>query len=150
MNEDKSFLGTGWSFPPTFEKSSENKVLMVSDETDIMQSLEILMSTNPGERIMFTEYGCDVRSFLFESISTTRIHFLKELIRTAITNYEPRIELHEVQVDVSEYLEGVIKIGLDYTIEVSNTRFNLVFPYYKVEGTDIPTIYKKEITQISS
>ncbi len=150
MNEDKSFLGKGWSFPPTFEKSSTNKVEMVSNETDIMQSLEILMTTAPGERVMFTEYGCDVQAFLFESISTTRIHFLKELIRTAIVNYEPRIILNEVHVDITKYLDGIVRIGLDYSIEVSNTRFNLVFPYYKQEGTDIPQLYKKEITQISS
>lgn len=149
MNEDKSFLGKGWSFPPTFEKSANTGVMMVANEHDIAESLEILMSTAPGERIMFTEYGCDIQSFLFESISTTRIHFLKELIRTAIINYEPRVELYEVHVDISQYLDGIVKIGLDYTIETSNTRFNLVFPYYKLEGTDIPKMYKKELTRIS-
>ncbi|WP_340198808.1 GPW/gp25 family protein [Ascidiimonas sp. W6] len=149
MYDDKSFLGQGWSFPPTFEKSFNSGVVMVSDEKDIMESLEILMTTNPGERVMLPEYGCGIQSFLFDSISNTKIHFLKELIRTAILNYEPRIELHEIHIDISEYLEGIVKIGLDYSIEVSNTRFNLVFPYYKVEGTDIPEMYQKEITKIS-
>lgn len=149
MLDDQSFLGTGWSFPPTFEKSINPGVVMVSDEEDIIQSLEILMTTNPGERIMVPEYGCDIQSFLFDSISTSKIHFLKELIRTAILKYEPRIELNEIHIDASEYLEGIVKIGLDYRIEQSNTRFNLVFPYYKVEGTDIPTMYTKKVTKIN-
>ena len=147
MEKDDSFLGRGWSFPPTFHNYGEGSVEMVSKEEDIKQSLEILLNTTAGERIMLPEYGCDLHSFLFESISTSKMHFLKELIRTAIVRYEPRIELNDVIIDHSYYQDGIIRVKLDYTIETTNTRFNLVFPYYKVEGTDIPQLFHNQVTQ---
>lgn len=138
-----SFLGKGWSFPPTFEKNSATRIEMVQDEVDIEQSLQILMTTSLGERVMLPEFGCDLFSYLFAPISNTRIFFIKELITAAITNYEHRIELHEVYVDYKDYLNGIIRIGLNYSIIMTNTRFNLVFPYYKAEGTDIPQLYSR-------
>ena len=147
MANDNSFLGRGWSFPPTFNKLAVGGVEMVEKEIDIKQSLEILLNTTKGERIMLPNYGCDLQSFLFESISNTKMHLLKELIRTSILTYEPRINLNNVIIDHADYLEGIIRVKLDYTIETTNTRFNLVFPYYKVEGTDIPQLFQKHVTQ---
>ena len=146
MNK-KSFLGTGWSFPPTFHNSGNVGIEMVENELDIRQSLEILLSTGVGERIMLPEYGCDLQAYLFDSISNSKIHFLKDLITTAIINYEPRIELNKLTIDHSDYQEGIIRISIDYTIETTNTRDNMVFPYYKVEGTDIPQRYQKQVSQ---
>lgn len=143
-NKDKSFLGQGWSFPPTFSSISGGSI-MVSEEEDIKQSLEILLGTTIGERIMLPEYGCDLHKYLFESITTSKTHFLQELIRTAIIHYEPRIDLEEIKIDHSNYLDGIIRIELDYSIQTTNTRFNLVFPYYKVEGTNIPQLYHQQV-----
>ncbi len=147
MDDTKSFLGTGWGFPPTFHKENRIGVAMVSNEKDIEQSLHILLNTVIGERLMVPQYGCDLYTYLFESISNSRIHLIKEVIKTAIIKYEPRIKLHQVLLDESDYLDGVIKIKLDYTIPLTNTRFNMVFPYYKVEGTDIPRLYQKQIRE---
>lgn len=147
MAKDNSFLGKGWSFPPTFHNGVTVGVEMVENELDIKQSLEILLNTSLGERIMLPEYGCDLQMFLFESISNSKMHFLKEMIRTAVVRFEPRIELNDVIIDHSDYQEGIIRVKLDYTIETTNTRFNLVFPYYKEEGTNIPQLYHKQVTQ---
>ena len=148
MNKDKSFLGRGWGFPPTFSKLGEVGIVMVEDEEDIKQSLEILLSTGLGERMMLPNYGCDLQSYLFEPTSNSQIYFLKELITTAIINYESRIELNDVLIDHTDYQDGVIRIKVDYTIERTNTRFNLVFPYYKMEGTNIPQLYHKQVAQL--
>jgi phage baseplate assembly protein W len=144
------FLGTGWSFPPTFHKERSLGVEMVSNERDIQQSLHILLNTKLGERIMTPRYGCDIYTYLFDTISNSRVHVITEMIRTAILRYEPRIKLIKVYVDESEYLDGVIKINLDYRIPHTNNRFNLVFPYYKIEGTDIPKLFKKTPKQPTS
>ena len=144
---NRSFLGRGWGFPPTFSGFAKEGVKMVENEQDIRESLEILIGTRLGERTMLPEYGCDIHSYLFDSISTSKMNFVKELIRTAILLYEPRIELHDVFIDHKKYLDGIIKINIDYSIETSNTRFNLVFPYYREEGTGIPMLYHKQVTQ---
>jgi len=118
METDNSFLGRGWSFPPTFHNYGNSGVVMVEKEEDIKQSLEILLNTSLGERIMLPEYGCDLQSFLFESISNSKIYLLKEMIRSAIIHYESRIELNDVIIDHSDYQDGIIRIKLDIVIIV--------------------------------
>lgn len=141
-----SFLGRGWSFPPTFSKDG---VDMVAAEEDIEQSLHILLTTNLGERIMLPDYGSDLYAYLFEEISTSKTYFIQEVIAKAIINYEPRIELIDVTIDQTEYLDGIVRIKVNYCIRSTNTRFNLVFPFYKTEGTVIPNLYSKTVIQNS-
>ena len=74
--KEKSFLGTGWNFPPTF-KNQTGTIEMVSDENDIFQSLQILLSTELKERIMRSDYGCDLNALLYESITITLLTKIK-------------------------------------------------------------------------
>jgi phage baseplate assembly protein W len=131
-----SFLGTGWSFPPSFNKNLK-KVVMLSDEEDIQSSLHILLTTRLGERVMQPTYGCNLDTLVFESLTSTFKSYIRDLVKTAILYHEPRIKLNKVELDDSRDLEGVILISVDYTVRTTNTRFNYVFPYYKNEGTDI-------------
>ena len=131
-----SFLGTGWSFPPHFDASS-GVVEMTSDEQDIQLSLQILLSTRKGERVMEPGYGCNLDELVFEPMTTTFKSYIREMVRTAILYYEARIDLNLVKIDDSRETEGVILIILDYTVRTTNSRFNFVYPYYKKEGTEI-------------
>lgn len=136
MEINESFLGTGWSFPPSFDKTNKF-VRMSSDEADIMESLQVLLSTRPGERILVPGYGCSLESLLFESINLTLTTQITELIRTAILYYEPRIDLESVTLDETYILDGRIDIMLDYRIRTTNSRQNMVYPFYRIEGNDI-------------
>ncbi|MGA2823054.1 MAG: GPW/gp25 family protein [Bacteroidales bacterium] len=131
-----SFLGTGWSFPPAFDKITDS-VEMTSDELDIQRSLQILLTTRPGERVMQPDYGCNLDEMVFEPMTTTFKTHIREMVKTAILYYEPRIELNKIEIDDSQETEGVILVIIDYTVRTTNTRFNYVFPYYKKEGTEI-------------
>jgi len=133
---DDSFLRTGWSFPPTFD-NKRGETAMLSNVADIESSLHILLSTRLGERVMQPNYGCNLDDLMFESLTLTFKSFIKDLVKTAILYYEPRIKLDSVELDDSRTLEGVILIVVNYTVRTTNTRFNYVFPYYKNEGTDI-------------
>jgi phage baseplate assembly protein W len=138
MPVDKSFLGTGWSFPPEFNDTSK-EVLTVSAEEDIRQSLYILFSTAPGERVMQPSYGCDLRSMAFENITENTITLIKDIIERAILFFEPRIDLNfvDVELDKENINQGVLNILVDYTIRATNTRSNMVYPFYFLEGTNI-------------
>lgn len=135
MADQKSFLGTGWSFPPTFKKE-KGGVLMTSDVEDINRSLEILFSTALGERLMQPTYGSDLSRFLFEPISTTLKTYMKDLINDAILYHEPRIKLLDLQL-ITENMEGRIDITLEYMVKITNSRYNYVYPFYLEEGTNI-------------
>lgn len=132
--EEKSFLGKGWGFPPTF-KNQSGSVVMVKDEMDIQQSLQILLTTELKERIMRSDYGCDLSALLYENITITLLTKIKGIIQNAILLYEPRIDLLEVDFFTEESSNGVISIAITYKISATNSRKNFVFPYYIEEGT---------------
>lgn len=134
---DPSFLGTGWSFPPSFNKTL-GSTEMLKDVEDIQSSLHILLTTRLGERVMQPTYGCNLDELVFESLSSTFKSYIRDLVKTAILYHEPRVKLNKIDLDDSRDLEGVVLIIIDYTIRTTNTRFNYVFPFYKNEGTDIP------------
>lgn len=131
-----TFLGTGWSFPPTFNIVG-GTVEMTSDEMDIQRSLQILLSTRKGERIMLPDYGCNLDEMVFEPMTTTFKTYIGEMIKKAILYYEARINLQNIKIDDSRETEGVILIILEYTVRTTNSRFNFVYPFYKNEGTEL-------------
>jgi phage baseplate assembly protein W len=133
---NKPFLGRGWSFPPTFNRGLAG-VEMLDEDADIASSLEVLLSTMPGERVMLPDYGCNTEELIFESLDTTTKTLMVDKIEAAILYYEPRIELEKVRLDSRRELEGVVLIEVIYRVRTTNSRFNFVFPFYKQEGTDI-------------
>lgn len=136
MKEFTSFLGTGWGFPPSFEVQ-RGGVVMASDEEDIEQSLKILLSTRLGERIMLPDYGCNLEDLLFSPMDLTLKTFVRDQIQTAILYHEPRIDPIKVDFSESNDLEGELLILVEYIIRATNSRKNMVFPFYKGEGTEI-------------
>lgn len=136
MNTEKAYLGTGWSFPPSFDIESES-VTMVSAEKDIEQSLEILLSTSLGERVMQSDYGCNLKDYQFESMDNSLIGFLKDLVERSILFYESRIILERIDIteeDSEELTQGILKIDIAYEIEGTNTRYNYVYDFYLREA----------------
>lgn len=133
MSSKIPFLGTGWGFPPTFDKASRS-VGLLSDEADIDSSLEILLSTSLGERIMQPTYGCDLKPLIFEPLDTSLKAYIRDLIRTAILYHESRIRLDDITLETQPQ-EGRIDITLEYTVRTTNSRFNFVYPFYLNEGT---------------
>jgi uncharacterized protein len=130
------FLGQGWSFPPTFNRTTSG-VEMLEGEADIVSSLEVLLSTAQGERIMLPQYGCNLDELMFENLDTRMKTLMADKVESAILYHEPRIELEKVFLEESVELDGVVLINIVYRVKTTNSRFNLVFPYYKLEGTDI-------------
>lgn len=131
-----TFLGRGWSFPPMFNANLKT-VEMLEEEADIASSLEILLTTSPGERVMLPDYGCNMDELIFEALDTTTKTLIADKIESAILYYEPRIDLEKIKLDSTRELEGVILIEVIYRVRRTNSRFNFVFPFYKEEGTDI-------------
>ncbi|WP_341487017.1 GPW/gp25 family protein [Pararhizobium sp. A13] len=134
MNRD--FLGRGWSFPPDFTRVAAG-VAMLEEDADVASSLEILLSTTPGERVLQPLYGCNLSELLFETLDARMKTLMADKVESAILYYESRVKLERVQLDDSLELEGVVRIELVYRIKSTNSRFNFVYPFYKNEGTDI-------------
>ena len=132
-----SFLGTGWAFPVAFDADA-GTVELVSDYQDIEESLNILLSTSLGERVMQPDYGCNLTDYMFESLNSTLIGIIKHHVENAILYYEPRIQAENVEVtsqDSIDLIEGKFTITVTYTIPQTNSRFNYVYDYYLNEAS---------------
>ena len=112
-------------------------VAMLEEEADIASSLEILLSTTPGERVLQPFYGCNLSELLFETLDTRMKTLMADKVESAILYHEARITLESVKLDDSLELEGVVQIEVVYRVKSTNSRFNFVYPYYRSEGTDI-------------
>jgi phage baseplate assembly protein W len=133
VDSSKAYLGTGWSFPPTFLKAARG-VQLVSAEADIRESLHILLTTSLGERVMQPTYGCNLDDLIFEALSPTVVSNMKERIRTAILYHEPRIRLNRLDLAPDLEAQGTVLITVDFTIISTNSRFSFVYPFYQQEG----------------
>lgn len=131
---DKTFLGTGWAFPPRF---TSRGAVMVAAEQDIRESLLILLSTTPGERVMQPAYGCGLKIHVFDMINESSIAVIKDVVRKAILFFEPRVILDKIDVQDVDILHGKINIHLHYRVRTTNNRYNLVYPFYFNEATNI-------------
>jgi len=133
MKNENSFLGRGWSFPPEFTKGGK-ELFMAADIEDIKQSLEILFGTTLGERIMQEDYGCNLMDFQFEEMNSGVLNRLRNQIKEAVLYHEARITVNDVKIDVDQTQTGMLSITLDFYVPSSNSRYNLVYPFYLTEA----------------
>lgn len=128
-----AFLGRSWSFPPVI---GETGVQISSYEQDIKESLQVLFSTSPGERVNRYDYGCPLRRYAFEPLTTATMVRMRNDISRAITLYETRITLEDVSFE-EQPDKGVLLIHIGYTVVRTNNRNNMVYPFYLNEGTNV-------------
>jgi phage baseplate assembly protein W len=126
----REFLGSGWKFPVGLK---EGAFELVSEEEDIKEAILIILNTAPGERVMRPEFGCGIQNYLFSVINSSNLMMIESEVTRALTLYEPRIELENVKVEVSESEDGQLIITIDYTVKSSNSRYNMVYPFYITE-----------------
>src|SRR5690606_32833614 len=134
---DKSFLGVGWSFPPTFHRDGY-RVEMFAEEQDVQSSIQIILSTITGERVMLPTFGCNLQPYLCETMNASNIALVEKIVRNALVFHEPRIIVEDINATTEE-ANGVLMINIQYSIITTNTRYNYVFPFYVHEATNIET-----------
>ena len=133
---DRSFLGTGWGFPPTFRREWYG-VEMLSGEADIESSIHIILSTVSGERVMLPGFGCNLQPHVFDQMTPSNVAMIQKIVFEALVFHEPRIIVGEITSEPNKPKEGTLLITIPYTIITTNTRYNYVYPFYMNEATNI-------------
>lgn len=131
-----SFQGTGWSFPPTFDHA-DYSVSMVSGPNNINQSIRQILDTRLGDRSALPTFGSKLHQFMFQTVDQTLQNELRNTIRSSLIQWEPRIDVNQVEVSVSNDAASTVSILVDYTIRSTNTRHNHVYPYSLFEGSNL-------------
>jgi phage baseplate assembly protein W len=122
------FLGKGWKFPVVVNK--RGGVAFSDLEEKIKESILIILGTAKGERVMRSEFGCDIHGFVFSIINTSTLTQIQSAVKEALLLWEPRVELLSVEFYKERINDGILDISIDYKVRRTNTEFNLVYPFY--------------------
>ena len=130
-NSTKAFLGVGWSFPV---KPLGGRLRFAEYEDDVEQAIQVILLTDRGERPMLPEFGGGLRKFLFEPNSPSTHRAIERTVRSALIDWEPRIDLDRVEVVPDELQPNLLLIHVDYLVRATNSFYNRVYPFYLFEG----------------
>lgn len=121
----------GWKFP--FSLDPKGNVAASKFEEDIKEAIRIILGTAKGERLMRPDFGCGLNEYVFCSMDVLNLRLIENTVLEALVRWEPRIKVISVKAEPSTE-EGKLLINIDYQILTTNTRFNLVYPFYLKEG----------------
>ena len=130
----KQFLGVGWKFPLQRDKSG--RIALSEYEEKIEESIEVILGTAVGERVMRPDFGCAVHRLLF-SPNTSAVHSLAEFhCREALVKWEPRIDVLDITARADRHEPATFNIEISYRVRATNNQFNLVYPFYLKHGAE--------------
>jgi Bacteriophage baseplate protein W len=129
----RAFLGVGWAFPPQLE--ADGSIGESVYEEDIRQAIRIIIFTNRGERLMRPDFGAGLNEFVFEPINASTMALIETRVREALIAWEARIDVLGVKVTADTSERNKLLIEMTYRVRSTNTRHNLVYPFYLQEGT---------------
>jgi phage baseplate assembly protein W len=128
----QEFLGVGWKYPVQLEDPGE--ISMSRYEEDIREAIMMILGTVPGERVMRPEFGCGIHRYVFAPNNTRTASLVRFDVEEALNRWEPRIELEAVTVQPDPADAATLRISIDYTVRATDSRFNLVYPFYLARG----------------
>jgi len=128
----REFLGIGWKYPVKF--SDQRKIALSYYDEDVQESIWIILSTAPGERLMLPDFGCGIHDYVFAPNNTHTAGMVRFHVQEALTHWEPRIILQEVQVEVDPSNPSVLLIQIEFKVRATDSRYNLVYPFYLERG----------------
>jgi phage baseplate assembly protein W len=131
MDANQDFLGRGWAFPVGVDATGD--VRTAADERTVEESIRVILGTAKGERVMRPDFGCGIHEYAFETVDANTLTLVETSVEDALVEFEPRIAVEEVSVSTEDISEGVLLVEIDYRVRDSNTRRNLVYPFY-LEG----------------
>lgn len=129
---ERAFLGAGWAFPPGLD--ADGKIRLVSLDEDVRQAILLIIQTVLGERAMRPDFGAGLRNLIFEPVNRTTMALVKNAVERALIDWEPRIDINNIEVTTDAGARNLLLIELLYTVRATNTQFNLVYPFYLFEG----------------
>ena len=95
--DDGLLYGKGISFPPRV--GSDGRLAWSAGETNVRESIQIILLTEWNERVMSPQFGGSLGLFLFEPNNVTTRHLIKDRIGKALAQWEPRIAVESVEVE---------------------------------------------------
>jgi len=131
-----TFLGNGWRFKlgsvtdAGLGLDAEDRIAEVGEEDLVRQSIWLILSTAPGERVARPDFGCGIHDLVFATGSAATIGSVTKAVSDALARWEPRIEVLGVSAAPDAAEPELLLIEIQYSLRATNSRFNLVYPFY--------------------
>jgi phage baseplate assembly protein W len=122
------FLGKGWRFP--ILPDATGSLGYTEGDANVEQSIRITLLTDLQERVMRPSFGCRAPRMVFAPGSIQHLRLLETSVREALRDWEPRVELELVRAEADARDPAHVTVSIRYRVRQTNTRQNLVFPYY--------------------
>lgn len=135
--EKADFLGKGWKFPISAikdEGTGESEIAISEGEDAIRESISIILSTAKGERVMRPDFGCGINDMVFSIDNISTKSLISFYIKEALQKWEPRIELLSIDISSDKKEGNKLYINIEYKIKTTNTKRNIVYPFYLERG----------------
>lgn len=124
------FVGRGFAWPLRVDHTGA--LALTSGGPDLDDAIRVVLLTAPGERVMRPQFGCRIWDLLFEPVTANLLGLIREAVRDALAQWEPRIEVEGVEPVQDGDAPGLVRIRIDYRVRSTNDRRNLVYPFYVI------------------
>ncbi|MBO3088030.1 GPW/gp25 family protein [Cellulomonas dongxiuzhuiae] len=134
MTVAADFVGRGFAWPFTVDHTGS--IAMTDGTGDVEDAMRVVLLTAPGERLMRPAFGCRIWDLLFEPITPNLVGLVRQAVRDALAQWEPRVDVEDVRPVQDPGESGLLHIQIDYQVRSTNDRRNLVFPFYVIPRED--------------
>jgi len=129
------FRGVGWAFPVAADEGRDDparkgRIAMSRLDQSIRESILLIIGTAKGERLMRPAFGCGIHDLVFAPNDATTAALLTYEVREALVDWEPRVEVLDIQATPDPEEGDKLLINLRYKVRQTNNVFNLVYPFY--------------------
>ena len=128
----QEFLGVGWKYPVKVDKHGD--IACSLQEEDIQEAILIILGTALGERIMHPDFGCGIHDLVFAPNNASTAGLARFYVEDALVRWEPRIDIEIIEVQADPVESAKLLISVSYRVRTTDSRFNLVYPFYLMRG----------------
>lgn len=128
----KEIIGSGWSFPPQIDP--QGGLALTNERNELQQSIRVILSTSPGQRVMRPTFGCRLQELVFAPNNSHTAAQVRRYVEEALGMWEPRINVLKVDAQPDLQDSSRLLIDIEYEVKSTRDRRSLIYPFYLIPG----------------
>ncbi|MGY1727847.1 GPW/gp25 family protein [Geodermatophilus sp. SYSU D01062] len=118
--DEGALLGRGLSFPPRL--GPDGRMAWSTGAQNVRESIQLVLGTDPGERVMEPAFGAGLRTFLFAPNIPATHRLIEERVAQALLRWEPRIRVDRIRVEADPADPQSADVTISYTLVATGER----------------------------
>ena len=126
----QDIVGSGWVFPPKID--AQGGLALTNEISELEQSMIIILTTSPGQRVMRSTFGCRLHELVFAPNNNQTAARARRFVEDALRMWEPRVTVVEVEARPDPDNAASLLITIQYEVKATHDRRSLVHPFYLI------------------